>query len=486
MSRRMKLALVLLTLGSALGLVVATNAWFVSVNSTPPGNISAALIRYLPESGVRSVPSLLNYSSVISGNSIDPEGVPLVLPGDRLLAGTSTDGAGTQTVRTSVARPFVPGETAGTVIYSETRNYPRADGTIATLTKTRRDLMDAPAPKDEWFENGALMVSPPTLNPTQFEIVTTSSEAVAEDAVKATTTTTTVVTTTYTPRIEGASKFVHTVTTVTIVTHEAPTFSPAADGGLWKETPVPAQRILTTETVLSVPNPKVPALANLPTRTYLIIKNLGTGKPATAQEAALPLAIGNLSTVATNVRVGINAVLTPHGSAGETLAVKGPDKNGTYYLGKNAVVSGTSYFVELLAFHPASTATYGWTKVTETVPGSSPWGLWDLTLKTTPATTAIPPLPVPTPPATPPPTPLPPVPPTKYLVADVLGVVADPSNMAGSLTDRKIFEEQFNKLYCQGVPTIRVHLSYYTRQNEFMDWTEFYSQSIDMSLFGGG
>lgn len=484
MTRRGIVVLAVLAVGSVLGLVVATNAWFITVSQTPPGEVNSALVRYLPEAGERSLSSLLTYGNLISGSGVDLDGVPLILPGDRLLSSATADSAGNQTVRTSIARKFDTGatgagETVDTVIYWEVR---QVDG--AEVVRKQRDLMDAKAPVDQWWENGNPLPpgSAPSPNATLYDIVTTNERTVTEDTTQTATstgktTTTTTVTTTYTPRPtapENTPAYKRVVNTVKVVDHERASYTPTTyTDAAWAALPSPTQYIKATETVLFVQNET--DLKGLPTRSYLIIEHIGAGAAATeaGKSTAIPLALGNLSTVASSVRVGINVRLTTGtGDSSKTISLNlaGPDpaKPGTYYLGTTT----EGYFVELVELRPYADkdGKYTWTEVEEKTDATSPWGLWDLTVKDDKgqATTAVPP-------AAPEPKQV------KYIVTDQFGIVSNPSGMAGSAPLDK-FEGLFNKLYCDNTPVITVHLSYYARQNEFMGWNEFYSQDIDLDM----
>lgn len=473
MTRRGKIALTVLVVGSLLGLVAATNAWFVAVSNTPPGKISSALVRYLPEAGPRSFTSLLTYGNLISGGGVDPDGTPLVLPGNSLLASASASD-GKRLVRTSIARAFEEKETVDTVIHREVRTLGGVE-----ITRKQRDLMQADPPLDRWYEGDSTtpLASPPTINATQYDVVTTTSggegvPGTGPDNLP-TITTTTVVTTTYTPRVVGISAYRHEVTTTKIVTEEPETFSPNELAGKWVEaTPV----LTATETVLFV------QLAPLkqPTRSFLMIEHVGTG-PTT-----IPLTLGNLSTVASNVRVGLNGRLTSADGASVTnLTLSGPDADGICYLG--TAIEGKS--VELISFRPyqaaavttagAERAAYQWTPVLEKE-GSDVeprWFLWDLTVD---GSLNVPALPQPdtgtesTVTAAQEPVP--------YIVTDALRIISKRPTINTALTDAE-FELLFNQLYCEKVPTITLHVSYYARQNEYMGWNEFYSQDIDMSLY---
>lgn len=476
MTRRGKVVLAVLTVGSLLGLVVATNAWFVSVNTTPPGKISSALVRYLPDTAQRSFSSLLTYGSVISGSGVDPDGVPLVLPGDRLLSSASVDDKQNQNVRTSIARDFEDKETVGTVIHWEVRTYGGVE-----LTRKQRDLMDEKDPVDLWFvKDGAVPIDPPSINPTEYDIVTTTGGGVGvpgtgEGGVPITTTTT-IVTTTYTARASDGISYRHEVTTTNIVTHEGASISPADSAGLWAD-PAPAQYIKATETVLFVQTPPTAENpATQPTRSYLLIEHIGGGGAQTpaGTTQAIPLSLGNLSTVETNLRIGLVAYLTPNTEGGVPvpLVLKGPEaKTGNYYLGS---MDG-EFFVELIVFHPytPTDGAYRWAKVDETTEGVGKplWSLWDLEVKDGAGayTPAVPALPVA------------PAEPVGYTVSELLGIVSKPSTLGG-VTDEGAFEIIFNKLYCENVPTITLRLSYYARQSEFMEWNEFYSQNLTMDM----
>jgi hypothetical protein len=458
MTKGGKLVLALLAAGSALALVAATNAWFITVNSTTPINLSSALVRYLPESGNRSFSSLLTYGNLISGSGVDPDGTPLVLPGDRLLSSATVDSKGDQIVRTSIARKYEAGETADSVIHWEVRTYTRADGSSVELTRKQRDLMGHGNPVSQWYDaaDPANVIPDPRPDLSDYSASTTTSNSV--DAGSAATVTTTTISTTYTPRFDDKlPTYLNVVTTVDTVTHEVYIIAPEADSALWDASP-PDKYFAATETVLFAGSEGGP-----PTRSYLLIKNVGAGETPT-EDASLPipLSIGNLSTVDTQVRVGLNAYLTPRSGSPSALSILGPDSADVYYLG---AYSGGK-FVELLAFHPYTGSDYGWTKVTEQEEPRSPWALWDLEVD---GSTAVPPVPDAH------------GQPVKYTVTDRLNVASARSALSGAGSDEE-FEHLFNSLYCDDLPTITLHLSYYVRQNEFMDWTEFYSQDLTMDM----
>lgn len=458
MTKGGKLVLALLAAGSALALVAATNAWFITVNSTTPIDLSSALVRYLPESGSHSFSSLLAYGNLISGSGVDPDGTPLVLPGDRLLSSATVDSKGDQIVRTSIARKYEAGETADSVIHWEVRTYARADGSSVELTRKQRDLMGHGTPVSQWYDaaDPANVIPDPRPDLSDYSASTTTSSSV--DAGGAATVTTTTISTTYTPRFDDKlPTYLNVVTTVDTVTHEAHVIVPEADSALWDASP-PDKYLAATETVLFAGSEGGP-----PTRSYLLIKNVGAGEiPTEDASLPIPLSIGNLSTVDTQVRAGLNAYLTPRSGSPSALSILGPDSADVYYLG---AYSGGK-FVELLAFHPYTGSDYGWTKVTEQEDPGGPWALWDLEVD---GSAAVPPVadahgqPV------------------KYTVTDRLNVASARSALSGAGSDEE-FEHLFNSLYCDDLPTITLHLSYYVRQNEFMDWTEFYSQDLTMDM----
>lgn len=480
MTRRGKIVLAVLVVGSALGLVAATNAWFIAVSNTPPGAINSALVRWLPAVGERSFTSLLTYGNIISGSGVDPDGVPLVLPGNYLLANVSTSGT-TSTVRTSIARDFDDGpnhtapETVDTVIHWEVRTL---DG--VELTQKRRDLMDAHDPIEKWWRDGIELGNDekPVLLPNLYDIVTTTDESIKKDDAAKTTTTTTVVTTTYTPRPDAGSisSYKQEVTTIKVVIHESPVITPAGYEGQWDS----AVAVLTAmETVLFVqasPTIEAPNSVKQPTRSYLIITPVRK-----LDGAVIPLALGNLSTTESNVRIGINGRLTGADGKITPLTLSSPDpadpkSDGSYYLG--STVDGK--FIELIQFRPYGLeGQYQWVKVNEQATGKdSLWSLWDLSIN---GNTKIPPNFTVEPDPSTPDTPVAPTIPTPYTVTDMLRIVPKRPDVNTSVNDAT-FEQLFNQLYCDKVPTITLHLSYYVRQSEFMDWTEFHSQDIDLSM----
>ncbi len=453
MAKRTKLILFVMALVSILGLAVATNAWFVTVNATPPGKISSALVHYLPDGGGQTIPSILKYGNLVSGNGADPDGTALVLPGDSLLPLVTTEG-GTQTVRTSIARLFEEGETVDTLIHWEIR----ANGGVE-LTSKQRDLMRAGTPVSQWYKDGVPLDTPPSPTAADYIAETTTAEeskSTTAEGFPATQTTLTV-TTVYTPRKEGAPTFQLVSTTVNIIVHEPAKIAPADQADLWDGA---AQLHSAVETVIFVQDGTVEQ-TNLPTRSILLIRTPNT---VDAPSAALPLMLENRSTVETNVRIGLNARVTPLGSGKTPFPLETREKNGTYYLGATI----ENHFIELLAFRPAD----GWVKVAEQGGKSSPWALWDFAPGGSPAIPAIsPPVDAPDAPAVP----------VRYPVTDSFRIISESAGLDGTI-DTAQFELLFNRLYCEDVPTITIHLSYYVRQHEFMDWTEFYSQDLTLDM----
>lgn len=461
MTRGGKLVLGLLAVGSALALAAATNAWFITVNSTSPIDLSSALVRYLPDTGRRSFSSLLTYGNLLSGSGVDPDGTPLVLPGDRLLSSATVGVNGNRTVRTSIAREYDPGETADSVIRWEVRTYPRADGSSVELTRKQRDLMARGTPASRWYDAADQEITDPHPAAADYSASTTTDISSVSGTVQGNpaTITTTAITTTYAPRLNAElPTYRNVITTADTVIHEGPTIVPAADSALWGAAP-PARYLTAVETVLFAGSS-----GGLPTRSYLLIKNVGAGETPTGDTSApVPLSIGNLSTVNTRVRIGLTAYLTPHSGQPSVLDLRGPDSDGVYYLG----ASSEGKFVELLTFRPYVGSGYAWTKAAEAETGKSPWALWDLTVNSS--------------------FDVPPVPdgqgqPVKYVVTDRLGVASERSGLSGSADDDAEYEHLFNALYCDDLPTITLRLSYYVRQSEFMDWVEFYSQDLNMDM----
>lgn len=480
MTRRTKLILFVMALVSVLGLTVATNAWFVSVSATPPGKISSALVQYLPDGGKQTIPSILDYGNLISGSGADTDGVALVLPGDRLLPMVTTttgpDDEKSQTVRTSIARPFEAGETVDTVIHWELRTATLSDLSTLTLTSKQRDLMRAGTPMSQWYKNdvalseGEPIPSPP---PADYIAETTTAEAVAtityegdspaegstdrpyagRPAVR----TTTSVTTLYTPRSAGGDTYKLISTTANTVVQAAPEITPADPDGLWATA---TKTHTATETVIFVDSSQTPTPDKLPTRSLLLISPLGS---ALLDGPTLPLVLENHSTVDTNVRIGLNATVTTPDATPATVALEAKwkaddaDKTGTCYLG----ITTDGHFIELLAFSPAA----GWVPATKDFARN--WVLWDLTTTADgAATTSIPPITTA---------------PVRYPVTADFGIVSRSAGLDSSISDA-LFETLFNQLYCEKIPTITIHLSYYVRQAEFMDWTEFYSTEISMTI----
>lgn len=466
-----------------LAAVGATYAWFVSLNQTPTGVVDSALIRWLPEAGERSVPSLVKYGSLISGSSIDPDGTPLVIPGDRLLSGVTTTvdtaaGITTQSVRTSIARAYRSGETEGTVIHGELRYFEERDdmGTVTGVkpaARTQRDLMDAPDPVSTWYDGtGAVLASPPAITPGLYD-VTTTSDTVTTAPVGQTVTVTTL-TTTYTTLKDKVLDYTHTVVTTTTVTHEAARFSPAGfDPAAW-DAALALPRYTYEETVLSVPEDPTESST---VRTRMVIteqRAWEAGDAAATKEAALPLGLENCSTADSNLRIAFSATVVRSGSDGEVLTAR--EQDGVTYFGKEQ----DGHFIELIALAPASGDGFAWARSSgEASDGAGrTWTLWDLTVPdgegSAAMTARIPGLPAAEADA--------PAPqPVYYPAVQALSVVSTPHFMGGVENAQAIFETAFNELYCKDLPIIQLRLRYYSRQADYMDWTEFYSDSISFS-----
>ncbi|MEG0765219.1 MAG: hypothetical protein RR403_04165, partial [Pseudoflavonifractor sp.] len=134
----------------------------------------------------------------------------------------------------------------------------------------------------------------------------------------------------------------------------------------------------------------------------------------------------------------------------------------------------------------AETGKYSWTPVAEeTAAPLDAWHLWDLNLTT--GGKIIPPIPSPAPspaPTLPPPSPLPTAAPSPAPV--YYRAVQELALCTGSHfnVEQATFENNFNNFYCVHTPTITVMVRYYAKQGQYMEWQEFYSQKIDMSVYG--
>lgn len=495
MARRTKLLAAATAVLGLLALTGAAYAWFVSLNATPPGVVRSALVRCLPDSGEeRSMESFLTYGSLVSGNSIDPEGVPLILPGDWLLSSTATqtnaatqaEGATTaRTVRTSRARLFQAGETPGTVIRAQLRYSTGPEGAVTAVTRTQRDLM-AVEEADIWYQGPddtyPVLDPAPVLNLSDYVVVTTRHTDGPTTAGGVTTTITSL-TTAYTPRDPDGQAYTHVHSTREDVTHESPTFSP----GGWDQATFSALEALprfdTEETVLSVPEKSTQTAS----RTYLVLTETRPREPGDADSAPAPLALGlgNCSTEDVCVRVGVSAVVV-RGANAESLTLRQGADSQSWYLGKE---SG-GRFIELLALHTyAETGGYRWA-----LSGDSGgiWSLWDLTLPGPDGTgtTAVPAPTLPAAAESPSASPASPAPaaaapgeaavpePGYYAVFDELSVVTG-SHFG---VEKAAFEQLFNDFYCNSSPTLQLRIRYYVRQSDYMDWSEFYSQSLDIKV----
>ena len=448
-SKARKIALSFLIMAVAVSmLVVATRAWFLNLNETAAGTVAAGTVNYLPK-GEQTPETLLRYGNLISGSSISPDGIPHVLPGDRLLAATSTQVDGSvakQTVNTTIARPYQSGETQGTVIYGETRWFTDETGKILSARRLQRDLMATEILPEEWTDDNGTPIEKPLINSSQYNIVTTTSQK--KQTVGNADITDTILTTVYTNR-ENAKVYRNVRTTRVTVTHEAPSFSDATLN--WADA-LPYPYIETEEIVLAVTN-------NI-TRSRILITEyrLAAGETGSPEEASLPLSLGNLSTVPTNVRMGISAVLLT-GETEETLQTR--QSGGGWYIGKQG---STGDFIELFEISPSVRDRYGWTYLGMSADGY----LWDLAL--TGGKKEIPAIPSPQEGEEPKP--------EVYAAIDRLEVASE-SHFG---LNQAIFEDQFNKLYCKDTPKIRLQIRYYAKQNDYMDWSEFLSDSITMQF----
>lgn len=452
MPRRTKLLMASMAVVLVLGLTGVTRAWFVSLTATPPGVVDSALVHYLPERELRDVDALLAYGDLISGRSVGPDGVPLILPGDRLLSGKRVQvdgGVTTTTLRTSTARPYESGETQGTVIDRETRYAP--DGT--PVTRRQRHLMDV-ASTDQWFEGETLLTDIPTLEPSQYEPETVSTTD--EREVGGQTIITSTITTTYTPRSDALSTYRHVITSTVTITHEAATIDPAG-ASLDVLPPVPS--VTTKETVLYAD-----AGGKLPTRSYQIVtfqRPYAAGDTATTEDVPIPLSVENFSTTETRLRLAMSAVVVKNGTA-QSLVQKSTTQNGvtTYHFGQYYTVGERSYFIELLSITPAE----GWGQAQDPESGSL-WTLWDRTeavpvVRDEESQEIVP---------------------TRYPVVDAFSVAAETSFGADGVT-KDIFEAGFNQLYSTGTPTVEIRLRFYARQDAYMDWREFLSKDLSLTL----
>lgn len=467
MNTRSKLALLTLCAGVTAGAVGVTQAWFVSLNRTPPGSILSALVRYQPEfQEDQTMDVLLTYGNLVGGTGVDEEGVPHVLPGESLLATVLEEGTGAdykRTVHTSRVRSYQRGETVRTVISAETRSYQvveteLVDGEPVEVTKTlevtrsQRDLFHS---EETVTENGILL--PPGTMPdlAGWELLTISSQR--QDPVTSGGKTVTVITSTSTYVLVGdrtQQKVVVTATTET-VTHERETYvggtkadfdSYLAHGGAWLNT--------MTETVLALlPDQTNPQSV----RTQLTVVGPGRSLPL-GNGHFLPLSMGNQSTVATNLRLGVSATLTPRTNEGvtlptQTLAIQ--SAGGLYYLGVTDPT--TSQFVELLELDLAD----NWLATTEA-------NVWDLSLPgvgmNIPA--QLDPLAEPT------------------IYPAVTGVSVSTSSHFGLADNQEEFELAFNRLYAQNSPLIELRIRFYAKQADYMDWKEFYTTGISMNISG--
>ncbi|MEG2097271.1 MAG: hypothetical protein RRY65_03810 [Pseudoflavonifractor sp.] len=470
MKRRTVLTLIFLSVATLIALSGASWAWFITLNETPVGQINSALVQYYPDQSQRSVPELLTYGTLISGDSVDKDGKPLTLPGDRLLASVATAPNGNHAIRTSVARPFETGETVGTVVNGEIC-YVKGKA----LTKTQRDLFTPPKTTINWYKGTEpAPVTPPAIDPALYQVATTSKTQVTTPAGQTVTTTTVIVS--YTPIDPKNPAYRREEVTITLVTHEAAKI-PAG----W---PNPATPQLTyTETVLAITGQAGEANRVTRSRLQILDERIITGDgtyPKTTNP--LPLVLENRSNVETNVRLGVSVILTPNGGNGETLTMR--EAAGKFYFGKS---DAKNNFIELLELTPGAEAgKYGWIPVTEeTAAPLDAWHLWDLNLTT--GGKIIPPIPTPAPtptPTLPPPSTAPTAAPSPAPV--YYRAVQELALCTGSHfnVEQATFENNFNNFYCVHTPTITVMVRYYAKQGQYMEWQEFYSQKINMSVYG--
>lgn len=485
MTKRAKLIFALAAATAVLALSAATYAWFIALSTTPAGLVTSALVQCLPEKGLRDPDSLLAYGSLISGYSVDPDGnVPLVLPGDKLLSGLRTEAGGASTLRTSIARQFEAGETVNTEIWRETRYAVP----LPPITRTQRELMGVVGPIFQWFLGDTLLLEDPHLNPNLYDRQITSASHSTPGADK--TVTVELITTTYTQLEDPNVIYREERTTTTTVTHEAASYQGSGGGDLAAEWAArdAVKTLKVTELVLAVPPPGSGTSDPL-TRSSLLITDARTSADATQKETSLPLSIGNLSTTPTQIRIGVSVILKPRVGQPEALKMQGID--GAFTLGKG---DKENHFIDLITLTTGAGTdslggTYQWTQTTGENATSSPWYFWDMNYTADGKTTntipsSLPPeQPSPAPSAALPeetPAPSRPPEPVLYTALQTLSVTSRPS----TAVDVIHFEEQFNALYCTNTPTIELRVRYFVRQNDYMDWTEFYSEVATMALGG--
>ncbi|MEG2454712.1 MAG: hypothetical protein RSC08_00550 [Oscillospiraceae bacterium] len=466
---------------ACLCLVSVTRSWFVSLNETPPGSLTAGLVRFLPE-GAQNHRELFTYGNLISGNSIDDEGVPHVLPGDILLPRTSISITGnitTQTLTTSVVHPYLAGESAGTVIHREERRFTPTDPAkpIRVILYQQRELMSVDI-KNIWTHNGAPLATPPKPEDlVTYRAVTTSQTTTSTGTDPSGYPTTSTISTTETTYTNPKNDvYVHSNVRTVTVTHEPATYtengSPATDFVWANGDKYP--RLISTEDVLYSSG-----TVGGVTRSRLTLVETRPQKPGegpTTGLAVLPLTLGNLSTVPTNVRLAISVNLISSGTT-VPLAFRQETGSGAWCVGQN---NAAGHFIELLRLKPAETAAYHWVPV---APASPTVPAWDLTLKKPAvgtAATVIPPVPTQT--ATPSPT-----------GAALTAQTATPV-LYKALSDLRIsivpsfnttpeeFEKGFNDFYCTGSPTIQLKIVYLAKQAEYMDWSDFHTETLTLKF----